>query len=258
MDRLLCVSWIALALLMSWPSSAASQELPATPAATAAQPPTDKEDVKVTAEKWEADPQRVPLSLTVIDPAVAGVSGALLLNQVGPYVPGLFLRVDGDRSFNKPSLRGITSSPFNDSAVGIYIDDVPVDPRMGLATPLVDVERIEVIRGPQGVIWGRNTSGGVMHVVTRLPGNTWQTQGGLSVGTFGEVAAPFSIHGPIAQDKVFLGVSGLFDHRAGYLTNSAKADVRDSRAGGFARATLRWIPTSSWDVQVRSDSGLWA
>lgn len=210
----------------------------------------------VTAEKWEADASKVPLSLTVVTPENLELSGVTLLNQTGPYVPGLFLRNDGDRSFNKPSLRGITSSPFNDPAVSVYIDDVPVDPRRGLATPLGDVERIEVVRGPSGVIWGRNTSGGVMHVVTALPGSTWRSSSGLSVGTFGEVIAPFSVQGPIA-DRLFLGVSGMYDHRSGYLTNSANSDLVDRRNGAFARATLRWLPTAAWDVQFRSDTGVW-
>lgn len=233
------------------PTSPPSSTQPADP-----QPPTYKEEVKVTAEKWESDASKVPLSLTVVRPEDLAVSGASLLNQIGPYVPGLFLRNDGDRSFNKPSLRGITSSPFNDPAVSVYIDDVPVDPRMGLATPLSNVERIEVVRGPHGVIWGRNTSGGVMHVVTALPAAVWQSSGGVSVGTFGEVVAPFSVQGPIA-DRVFFGVSGMYDHRTGYLTNPVNPEIVDRRNGAFARVNLRWVPTAAWDVQLRSDTGVW-
>lgn len=129
-------------------AAAQGQTQPAAPAQT---PRPDSEDVddepdpltytdtvKVMAEKWEADPAKVPLSLTVTTPDELAASGAVLLNQVGPAVPGLFLRNDGDRSFNKPSLRGIISSPFNDPAVTVYVDDVPMDPRMGLATPLLD------------------------------------------------------------------------------------------------------------------------
>lgn len=219
-------------------------------------PLTYSDSVRVTAEKWEADPAKVPLSLTVVTPDDLAASGAVLLNQVGPAVPGLFLRNDGDRSFNKPSLRGITSSPFNDPAVTVYVDDVPMDPRMGLATPLLDVEQIEVVRGPHGVVWGRNTSGGMMHVVTKLPGSTWTTTGGLSVGSFGEVVAPVSVQGPIS-DRVFLGVSGVYEYRNGFQSNAVNPNIVDSRNGAYGRVQLRWIPSATWDVQLRSDTGVW-
>jgi len=229
------------------------------PPASDTQPPTQTftESVIVTAEKWDADRAKVPLALSVITPADLQTSGAQLLNQIAPQVPGLFLRVDGDRSFNKPSLRGITSSPFNDPAVTVYIDDVPVDPRMGLATPLAGIERIEVIRGPAGVIWGRNTSGGVMNVVSVLPTNTWTHGGGLSFGSAGEVLVPFSVQGPVVAGKVYFGLSGQFDRRGGYLDNPTDPGNVDTRGGGFGRLLLRWTPSAAWDVQVRSDTGIW-
>lgn len=258
LSRLLFAILLVGVLLHPVPASAqpAPQAPVSTPTPPQETPPPYEESVTVTAEKWEADPAKVPLSLTVVTPADLATSGALLLNQVGPFVPGLFLRNDGDRSFNKPSLRGITSSPFNDPAVTVYVDDVPVDPRMGLATPLLDVQQIEVVRGPQGVVWGRNTSGGMMHVITALPGPTWRTAGGLTVGGFGEVVAPFSAQGPIGEG-LFLGVSGIYDYRAGFLSNVVNASAVDRRNGGFARVQLRWLPTANWDVQLRSDTGIW-
>jgi iron complex outermembrane recepter protein len=214
------------------------------------------ESVVVTAEKWEADASKVPLSLSVVTPDILSSSGAFLLHQVGAYVPGLFLRNDGDRSFNKPSLRGITSSPFNDPAVTVYVDDVAVDPRMGLAMPLFDVRQIEVVRGPHGVVWGRNTSGGMMHVVSALPGTTWQRHVALSAGSYGEVVAPFSVQGPVS-DRLFLGLSGLYDQRDGFLDNPVNRSEVDRRNGMMARVQLRWLPAPAWDVQVRNDVGVW-
>lgn len=252
---------VLLALLWLAPVTAAgAQTAPAPSTPTESQPaeppPTHTEVVTVTAEKWEADPATVPLSLSVITATDLAASGAVLLNQVGSQVPGLFLRNDGDRSFNKPSLRGITSSPFNDPAVTVYVDDVPVDPRMGLATPLGDLQQIEVVRGPQGVVWGRNTSGGMMHLVTALPGSTWKATGGVSVGAFGETVVPLSVQGPLT-DRLFLGVSGVYDYRSGFLSNAVNPRAVDRRNGGALRAQLRWLPAPSWDVQVRSDSGVW-
>jgi len=250
-----------LTLLWLGPVSAAgAQTAPAQPPPAETSPtepsPTYAEVVTVTAEKWNAEASKVPLSLSVITATDLRVSGAVLLNEVGPQVPGLFLRNDGDRSFNKPSLRGITSSPFNDPAVTVYVDDVPVDPRMGLATPLGDLQQIEVVRGPQGVVWGRNTSGGMMHLITAPPGRTWMARGGLSVGAFGETVVPLSLQGPLT-DRLFLGLSGVYDYRSGFLTNRVNPRAVDRRNGGTLRAQLRWLPGPSWDVQLRSDTGVW-
>jgi outer membrane receptor protein involved in Fe transport len=217
-------------------------QVPASAAQNDQQLPRLEETVKVTAEKWEEDRQRVPLSLTVVDPALVDASGALLLNQIGPYVPGLYLRVDGDRSFNKPSLRGITSSPFNEAAVGVYVDEVPVDPRMGLATPLVDAERIEVVRGAQGVIWGRNTSGGVVHLVTRSPGNTWHTR--ADARTRGRRAGQ---RRPTTLQTVRRGLSGV-GHGEEPGDELLKLQVGDARAiGGGARLDSPVAPASRRD-----------
>src|SRR5690606_10023269 len=105
-----------------------------------------------------------------------------------------------------------------DPAVATYIDGVN---QFGLDTyiaQLFDVERIEVLRGPQGTLYGRNAMGGVINIITRQPDNRTTGFAEASFGNYGQQRYGLGLRTPIVKDKLFISVSGLYDRRKGFYT----------------------------------------
>ncbi len=158
---------------------------------------------------------------------------------------------NGDRT-PRFSLRGLRENNFSygESALVIYIDDVPYSDLYTRGTPLFDVESAEVLRGPQGTLFGASRPGGVINLLTRLPSNTPEVHGTARFSTANNLSLDGGVSGPIVKDKLFLGVSGLFFDRDGYFDNTILGTNPDKRNNLAGRAQLRWIPTDSLDVTL--------
>ena len=103
-----------------------------------------------------------------------------------------------------------------------------------LDLPLENIERIEVIRGPGGTVWGNNAVNGVINIITKQPTNRTDGFAEVSFGNYGQQRYSAGIRMPIIKDKLFLGVSGLYDHNSGFYTNAftgGKFDARHSFTG---------------------------
>jgi iron complex outermembrane recepter protein len=197
------------------------------------------EEVTVTAQKWLSTAYETPLSLSTLEGEELRGSGLTLLREVDSYMPNLFIRVDGDRAFNKPAVRGIVSGAFSDPALLVYVDDVPMDLRLGLALPLDDVERVEMIRGPQGSTYGQSTTGGVITMSTRAPASEqWTLNAQATVGNYDYLTVPVAIEGPVQADRAWLRVSLAKEQRDGYLENVARPGNDDSRERTSGRVAL--------------------
>ena len=132
------------------------------------------EAVTVTADKQKKDVQDLPASISVITDVQLEDFGITETSDIFERMPNLHLVEMGPKSMFT-SMRGISGFMNGAPAVGFYVDDVYY-PSFGLN--LYDLERVEVLRGPQGTLYGRNTLGGVINVVTRPAGNEWPHQAG--------------------------------------------------------------------------------
>lgn len=185
------------------------------------------EQISVTAQKKEENLQDVPESISVIsaqDLEDAHVSDTTELYQV---VPNFFSASTGNRAFSSSlfKMRGMGNLYEGDSAVSIYIDDMPVLDSHFFSFPLDNVERIEVLRGPQGSLYGMNTEAGVINIVTKQPGNDLAGTAGVEYGSYDRYKSNISASGPLVKDQLFAGISLLAEERAVILTTNSAAMI---------------------------------
>ncbi len=142
-----------------------------------------------------------------------------------------------------------------DPSTAIYVDGVPVGDFFSLDQTLLDVERIEVLKGPQGTLYGANSAAGLINVVTREPGNTFHGSAGGMYGEYNGYASNFSLSGPIVPAKLFIGLAGSIDGRDGFVrgyTSGKKFNDQFSYAG---RVRLDWVPARQWRVSLVQSGG---
>ncbi len=172
----------------------------------------------VTAQKNEETLQNIPISITAI--SAKQVEQYRLWNnkELTAIVPNLYSNNPGDER-NVTSIRGIVTTSY-DPAVATYVDGVN---QFGLDTyiaSLNDIERIEVLRGPQGTLYGRNAMGGVINIITKQPTNATNGFAELNIGNYGLWRLSAGIRAALIKNKLFFGASGVFNTRNGFYTNN--------------------------------------
>ncbi len=208
------------------------------------------DEVIVTAEKKEENLQAIPSSISAL--SAKSVNDYRLWNSkdLTAIVPNLYSANPGDGR-NVTSIRGITSSSY-DPAVTTYIDGVNQFTLDTYIPQLFDVDRIEVLRGPQGTLYGRNAMGGVINIITKQPTN--KTTGSLevNVGNYGEQRYTGVIRTPVVKDKLFFGASFLYEGLDGYYTNeydNSKFDKQHSAGGNYY---LRYLANDKWAITLNA------
>ena len=175
------------------------------------------EEVVVTARYRSESAQEVPIALTVIGGDKLDAAGATTLTQATTLAPSTQFISSNPRN-TSITIRGFGSAYglTNDGlepGVGIYIDQV-YHPRPSAATfDLVDVERVEILRGPQGTLYGKNTTAGALNVSTRLPTFTPESKLEFSGGDYGFAQAKGYVSGPLKEDAL-AGKLSLVEHAA--------------------------------------------
>lgn len=214
-------------------------------------------DIVVTAQRREELASDVPIAATVLDAARLDDQDIRSLDRLGANVPNLYLaRNFGTTSGALVFLRGVGEGDSiftNDPPVGIYVDDVLLPRATGSLLDLIDVERVEVLRGPQGTLYGRNTSGGAIKVATKRP-TTDGVNGvaDLTVGSYRRVDARGTINLPLSGNAA-LRLSGLSRNQRGWgrnLTDGAVVNGQDVQGG---RASLSWTPTDRLTLFATAD-----
>jgi iron complex outermembrane receptor protein len=194
-------------------------------------------EVVVSADKFESDLQKTPISISVFDANRIESSRIWNTKDLAGTIPNLYAGHSGDYR-NVTSIRGITTTSY-DPAVATYIDGVN---QFGLDTyisQLNDIERIEVLRGPQGTLYGRNATAGVINIITKQPDN--QTKGFLEAnfGNFKLQRYTGGIKAALVPNKLFFGAAGMFTKQDGFFfnefTNSSYDDQSLSQGNYFLR-----------------------
>src|SRR5690606_21482875 len=118
-----------------------------------------------------------------------------------------------------------------DPANGFYIDDAYIARQSSLNLDLFDIERVEILRGPQGTLYGRNSNGGAVKIITKKPSNDHEASGEIGYGRYNRVLAKVSMNTPLVEDELFLRISGFSDLSDGYGYNETiNKDVNNNRA----------------------------
>lgn len=199
------------------------------------------DEVVVAAEKSEERAQHIPSSITTFNTRQVSEFRLWNINQVSGIVPNLYSANPGDYR-NVTSIRGITTTSY-EQAVATYVDGVNQFNLDTYIPQLFDVERIEILRGPQGTLYGRNAMGGVINIITRKPQNRTEAYTELSAGNFGQQRYGAAVRVPLIKDKLFFGAGGLYDQRKGYYTNQFTGEDFDRQKQLTGNYYLRYYPT---------------
>jgi iron complex outermembrane receptor protein len=249
---------------VSTPAIAQDQPAPdptATAEATTA-PNDDSDDsagtgeIVVTARRTEESLQRVPASVSAFDARALDRIQATDPTGLQGAVPNLNI-VQGRGSSNAMNIyiRGIgqpDALQTFDPAVGVYVDDVYLSRIRGTQLDLLDLERVEVLRGPQGTLYGKNTIGGALKFVSRKPGQQFRASGSIAVGSYDQFELKGSASGPISE-TLAAGFAVMRAKRDGFVEDSAddrEYNDKDTIAG---RAALAFTPSSSVRVDLTAD-----
>ncbi|MEE4174796.1 MAG: TonB-dependent receptor [Xanthomonadales bacterium] len=180
------------------------------------------EEVVVTAQRREQSLQEVPMAISAFTEQQLRDLQADNLDSIQGAVPNLNLvQGRGSNSSVNVFIRGVgqpDALQTFDPAVGIYLDDVYMSRIQGAMFKLYDIERIEVLRGPQGTLYGKNTPGGAIRLVTRNPGDDFEAAANLTLGDYNRVQASGYLSGPVSEN-LSLGLSVLHDQRDGFVTD---------------------------------------
>ena len=209
---------------------------------------TQLDAVVVTAQKSEEDIQTVPFTVNAISSRQVEQYRLWNSRDITAIVPNLYSTNSGDNR-NVTSIRGITTTSY-DPAVATYIDGVN---QFGLDTyiaQLFDVERIEVLSGPQGTLYGRNAMAGVINIITKQPGNATTGFGELNFGTYGQQRYAVGFRTPLVKNKLFLGVTGVFDRSNGFYTNTFNETDFDKKHSIIGNYYLRYNASAKWALTL--------
>ena len=215
----------------------------------------------VTAQKREENVQDVPMSISVfsdIQIEDADIRDTVDLIRFSPNV-----HMKKSSASNIIVIRGV--SAFNHSKhspLGFYVDDgcFPIDYMQN--PDFFDIERVEVLKGPQGTLYGRNTESGVINIITKQPDNDLRGKifgeygnYDTSHGNIDSYRAGGNISGPLIRDKLYLGLSGQWEDSDGFMKNEYNDDDEATKIDHInGRATLRWTPTDRWDISLIADA----
>ncbi|RYF93998.1 MAG: TonB-dependent receptor [Caulobacteraceae bacterium] len=222
-----------------------------------AAPAGDVEEVVITARRVSENLQEVPAAVSAFSEQSLERIQATDTTGLQGAVPNLNI-VQGRGSSNSTNIyiRGVgqpDALQTFDPAVGLYVDDVYYSRIRGTNLDLLDLERVEVLRGPQGTLYGKNTIGGALKFVTRKPGDAFRASVQAALGSYNQVEVKGAVSGPVIADTLSLGLSALISKRDGYVHDRVLDQQYNDKDTWGIRGALAFTPTDAVRVDVSVD-----
>ncbi len=245
-----------------------------------AKAPAQLEEIVVTAEKRSENIQQVPIAVTAFTAQTLQDEGITDISGMARLTPGVNLDTaspfGGSRQVLSASIRGIGQDDFAfnlDPGVGVYVDGIYYARTVGANTDLLDVDRVEILKGPQGTLFGRNTIGGAIDVVTRTPGDVYSVDAEATTGSLNRRDFSFTADLPIS-DTLLTSLTFSTDNRDGYQKRipfqsptpyasdapnafqSAGTQTYSSLGGqgeDIVRAKVLWKPMADFSITASAD-----
>jgi iron complex outermembrane receptor protein len=206
-------------------------------------------EVVVTARRRSEDLQTVPLAVTALSAETLERAGAVGLADIARLTPGLSFNDVAGSLYSMPVIRGLTQVlRFTDSnRVGVFLDGVYLSNRQALNLQMLDIARVEVLKGPQSTLYGQSTFAGAINYVTREPTEAGDAEVSGSVGSDGWRDARGVLGGAVGTGKLAARIAASYREFEGTRANLADPD--ENLGGGTARtasASLRWSPSEAF------------
>ncbi|TXS92122.1 TonB-dependent receptor [Parahaliea maris] len=211
------------------------------------------EEVLVTAQKRVEGLQDVPISVEAFGTERIDNLAAEDIGDLGVFTPN----VDISKATNQPSysIRGIGTDDFGigaDPAVGVYVDGVYVGRSGGSKVAFNDIQRVEILNGPQGTLFGRNAAAGAIQYVTNKPENEFTGWTRATLGNYDRRQLEGVVNVPLT-DSLYFRTGLLYKQRDGWVDNLFNGDDLARRDNRSINAALRWLPTDSLDIMLRAE-----
>lgn len=214
-------------------------------------------DIIVTAQKKSENLQAVPISVSAIGGEQLGNMQVTTLQALQGSVPNVqidnFANTPNNAVFTIRGIGVIEPDPYAGNTVSIVVDGVPQFFSMGALLDTYDVDRVEILRGPQGTLFGANTTGGVVNVVTKRPTGDFGGYVKAMVGNYNRVDISGSIEAPIVQDKLSIKVAGIHTQRKGWVTNVWDGSDMGRKNVDAVRGQLYFTPTEDLTVTLQGE-----
>lgn len=235
----------------------------ATPGPALAQQSNDAADavdeIIVTARRREESQQSVPISVAAYSAESLEQRSVDDLADLSGASPNLYVSSgpSGGQGTGAIYMRGVGQTDFiatADPGVGVYVDGVYLSRTIGNVLDLVDIERVEVLRGPQGTLFGRNTIGGAISITTRVPGNEFGGDVEVSLGEFERRDARLRLNAPLIEDRLAGSLAVVRRTRDGYGSRPLAGEEMGDINLWAARGALNFTPTSDFDLVLAVDA----
>ena len=213
------------------------------------------QDIVVTAQRRSERVQDIPVAISAFGGEAIERAGIVSLENIAPRVPSFYF---GSFGAARPQLyiRGIGTRSFDpgsESSVGVFADDVYLGRSSGSFGAIKDIDRIEVLRGPQGTLYGRNTIGGAINVISKAPTDelTGNFEGGIS--NFGGYNLFGALGGPVAGEKLMFRAAAWREERNGYVTNTLTGNKSQGIENTGARMRLTIAPSDPLKIDLSAE-----
>ena len=222
----------------------------ATPAAATAQEATG-DTIVVTARKREENLQDIPDAVTAIRAEEIETRNITDLGDLSNTIPNFLLRETQQPGTAFIASRGVAMQRFQEPSVAIVIDGVQLVSQYQILQAFYDVEQIEVLRGPQGSLYGRNAIGGAINITTKQPGDEFEgyVKGRYGVGP--DYGARASVSGPLVEDKLYFTVLGAYRDFEGVIDNVTTGDEADFEEMAYVRGRLLFNVADNVTLDLR-------
>lgn len=233
------------------------------------------DEIVVTAQFRQQNLQDTPLAITAVNAAMLEARGQTSVEQVAAQAPNVTLTPQGQQNGSGliAFIRGVGQTDFNfalEPGVGVYVDDVYIPTLTGSLLDLMDLDRVEVLRGPQGTLSGRNAIGGAIKLFSVKPQGDGKGSIQVGYGSFNRVELRGIVDLPLA-DNLFMRVAGVSKNRDGYVkrldyglthpgsgvpSNNAASPVLGTLGGqsyAAGKLSLRYLPTDTVEINLSGD-----
>ena len=214
------------------------------------------EEVIVTARKREEPLREVPMSVSVMTGERIEETGVLNVEYLYGDVPNLYFAQNNTLSSQSDSreimIRGVGAIPLLEPSAGVFIDGI-YQTGLRFDISFLDLERVEVLRGPQGTLFGRNTQAGAVNLVTRKPTDTFRARASIRIDDNETRALDLALSGPAIGDRLYAGFAATARTSDGFLDNEVLDQPQDDHDAAAVRASLRYVLNDDWEINFSGD-----
>lgn len=258
-SRISVLTGSALALPLLVPFASGLAPAPAQAQSAGVSPAQVLEEITVTARRREETLQDTPISVSAFSSQDLKLRNVQDIGQIDEFTPNLTFDttapISGSTIASSVFIRGVGQTDFvftTDPGVGIYLDGIYIARSVGGVLDLLDIERVEVLRGPQGTLFGRNTIGGAINVTTKKPNDEFSGEVEAIYGQFDRTDILATVNVPLT-DNLYSRFSGSFRRQDGYAEQILTGeDLGDNDEWTF-RGAVRWEPTETITVDISGD-----